>query len=120
VCGKTGTAQRGKNITKKDFQKTYWEKDDALFVGYSPADNPEVLVAAVVEHGGHGASIAMPIVNKVVKAYFDLKAARAAAAQSQAWTPPELLPPKTPQGVAASQDRFLLTTGSTQSPSSPR
>jgi penicillin-binding protein 2 len=120
VCGKTGTAQRGKNITKKDFQKTYWEKDDALFVGYSPADNPEVLVAAVVEHGGHGASIAMPIVNKVVKAYFDLKAARAAAAQSQAWTPPELLPPKTPKGVAASQDRFLLTTGSTQSPSSPR
>lgn len=89
VCGKTGTAQRTNvNNTKKDYQKTYEEKDDALFVGWSPAENPEILVAAVVEHGGHGASVAMPIVNKVVKAYFDLKAARSAEAQSQAWAPP--------------------------------
>jgi penicillin-binding protein 2 len=79
VAGKTGTAQRGLNVIKKDWQKTWEEMDDALFVGFSPPEKPEVLVAAVVERGGHGASVAMPIVNKVVKAYFDLKTARRAA-----------------------------------------
>jgi penicillin-binding protein 2 len=85
VAGKTGTAQRGGvNITKKDHLKAWYEKDDALFVGFSPPQNPEIVAAAVIERGGHGASVAMPIVNKVVKAYFDLKAARASTAQAAA------------------------------------
>ena len=110
VCGKTGTAQRNSvNNTKKDYQKTYEEKDDALFVGWSPAENPEIVVAAVVEHGGHGASVAMPIVNKVVKAFFDLKAARNAEAQQQAWAPLQL-PSADPAGrpTQASPSPFTL------------
>jgi penicillin-binding protein 2 len=80
IAGKTGTAQRGKNVTKKDHLKTWEEMDDAVFVGFSPPENAEIVAGAIVERGGHGASVAMPIVNKVVKAYFDLRAARAAAA----------------------------------------
>lgn len=87
VAGKTGTAQRHLNNTKKDALKTYEEKDDALFVGFSEPQNAEIVVAAVVEHGGHGASVAMPIVNKVIKAFFDLKAARAAQASASAQSP---------------------------------
>jgi penicillin-binding protein 2 len=88
IAGKTGTSQRGGvNITKKDHLKAWYEKDDALFVGFSPPQNPEIVAVAVIERGGHGASVAMPIVNRVVKAYFDLKAARAGTTQAAAEPP---------------------------------
>jgi cell division protein FtsI/penicillin-binding protein 2 len=33
-------------------------------------DNPEILVVTILEHGGHGASIAAPIVRDVIKGYY--------------------------------------------------
>ena len=38
--------------------------DDAWFVGYAPADNPQFIVAAVMEWGGHGGDHAAPIVRE--------------------------------------------------------
>ncbi len=54
VAGKTGTAQSTKG------------KDHAWFVAYAPADNPSVACAVVVEHGGHGGSIAAPIAHDLM------------------------------------------------------
>ncbi|MBE0475532.1 MAG: penicillin-binding protein 2 [Coriobacteriia bacterium] len=54
VEGKTGTAE----VNKKD--------DYALFVGYAPAENPRYVVAAVVEQGGHGGSVAGPAARSVL------------------------------------------------------
>lgn len=71
VAGKTGTAQvfkRSAGIDADELPKE--ERDHAWFVGYAPADNPEVAFAVVVEHGGHGGTTAAPIARKVLEAYF--------------------------------------------------
>ncbi len=42
-------------------------------MGYAPADGstePEIVVVAVIEQGGHGSSIAAPVVRRVMEAYF--------------------------------------------------
>jgi penicillin-binding protein 2 len=47
-------------------------KNTAWFVGYAPSDNPEIVVAALVQQGEHSA-VAVPVVRDVIKAYFDKK-----------------------------------------------
>jgi len=37
-------------------------RDHAWFVAFAPVDDPQIVVAAMVEHGGHGGSAAAPIV----------------------------------------------------------
>ena len=48
-------------------------RDHAWFFGFSPVETPEILVVAVVEHGGHGGSIAAPIVRDMIKGFYFLK-----------------------------------------------
>ena len=60
VAGKTGTAQvvgRGKGSGKRF-------SDHAWFVAFAPKDEPEIVVAVVIEHGGHGGAAAAPVVQK--------------------------------------------------------
>jgi penicillin-binding protein 2 len=73
VAGKTGTAQvvrlkKGPK-TDEDDEIPYEHRDHAWFVGYAPFENPEIAVAVIVEHGGHGGSAAAPIVRKIIDAY---------------------------------------------------
>jgi cell division protein FtsI/penicillin-binding protein 2 len=58
IAGKTGTSQNPPR------------PDHAWFVGYAPADNPEVCFAVLVENAGHGGAIAAPIVGALVRAWF--------------------------------------------------
>jgi penicillin-binding protein 2 len=71
VAGKTGTSQvvkqKGKGPTAYKF------RDHALFVAFAPFENPEVAVAVVVEHGGHGGSAAAPIAGRILRSYFETK-----------------------------------------------
>ncbi|MBN2361032.1 MAG: penicillin-binding protein 2 [Deltaproteobacteria bacterium] len=79
LAGKTGTAQvvkMGKEI-KKLHELDYWERDHAWFVAYAPASDPEIAVAVVNEHSGHGGSHAAPIAANVIRAYFELVRPRA-------------------------------------------
>ena len=46
------------------------QRDHAWFVGYAPTEDPQVAFAVVVEHGGHGGSMAAPIVRQVLEKYF--------------------------------------------------
>jgi penicillin-binding protein 2 len=75
IAGKTGTAQvaamRG-GIVKSE-QLPYALRDHAWFVGYAPANNPEIAVAVLVEHGGHGGSAAAPLTKAVIEKYFSLE-----------------------------------------------
>jgi penicillin-binding protein 2 len=74
VCGKTGSAQRISNTLARSNKALAQElKDNGWFVGFSPCDHPEIVVAALWEAGEHGA-LAAPIVRDVIKAYFDKKA----------------------------------------------
>jgi len=70
VGGKTGTSQViGRNLDGSPID------DYALFMGYAPANNttePQIVVVAVIEQGGHGATVAAPVVRRVMEAYFHL------------------------------------------------
>ena len=72
VGGKTGTAQvfsiKGKMIKSENLP--YPLRDHAWFVAFAPVDDPQIVVAAMVEHGGHGGSAAAPIVKAVMQEYF--------------------------------------------------
>jgi penicillin-binding protein 2 len=72
IAGKTGTAQvfgikQGAKYNENEID--FKLRDHALFISFAPADNPEIAVAVVVEHGGHGGSMAAPIAAQVIKQY---------------------------------------------------
>ena len=72
VAGKTGTAQvvRLKKVPDAEEEEIpYQYRDHAWFVGYAPFENPEIAVAVIVEHGGHGGSAAAPIVRQIIQTY---------------------------------------------------
>ncbi len=74
VAGKTGTAQVGRETERPANAAAKivgWDttQDHAWFAAYAPADDPSIVVVAVVEHGGTGADAAAPIVMKVVEQY---------------------------------------------------
>lgn len=75
VGGKTGTAQvasvKGKMIKSEDLP--YEIRDHAWFVAFAPVDDPQIVVAAMVEHGGHGGSAAAPIVKAVMQEFFRMR-----------------------------------------------
>ncbi len=75
-CGKSGTAQVIGYNTRDRLGKQQQFKDNAWFVGYAPRRNPEIVVAVLVQGGGHGAEAAGPIARDIVKAYYDKKASR--------------------------------------------
>ena len=61
VAGKTGTAE----VAGK--QPHSW------FAAYAPAPDPQFVVVAVVEEGGHGSQVAAPIVRRVLEGLLDLE-----------------------------------------------
>jgi penicillin-binding protein 2 len=56
-------------------------RDHALFAAFAPAEDAEIAVAVIVEHGGHGGSTAGPIAQRVLARYFELKNEPAAELQ---------------------------------------
>lgn len=73
VAGKTGTAENPHG------------KDHGWFVAYGPFDNPNIVVAVIVEQGGFGAQSAVPIGKRILDAAFDLPDPEAEAeAEAQA------------------------------------
>jgi penicillin-binding protein 2 len=75
AAGKTGTAEYcdavafNKNLCIPGNWPTH-----AWTLAYAPFDNPEIAVVAFVYNGGEGASVAGPIVQKTIEAYFEIKA----------------------------------------------
>jgi penicillin-binding protein 2 len=73
VAGKTGTAQvvHLKHVEHlEDDEIPVRFRDHAWFVGFAPVEAPEIVVVALVEHGGGGARVAAPVTQKVLAAYF--------------------------------------------------
>jgi penicillin-binding protein 2 len=78
VCGKTGSAQTASDA----YMKAHHLELNAWFVAFAPKDDPQIVVAALYESGGHG-QFAAQLVRDVMKAYLDKQARikqRAAAA----------------------------------------
>jgi penicillin-binding protein 2 len=73
VAGKTGTAQVRSNKGSVHGGGEGWAwraRPHAWFVGFAPADRPEIAFAVLVEHGGLGAKTAAPIAFAAVAARF--------------------------------------------------
>ena len=66
LAGKTGTAQSGKFVNGK-------ELNHGWFVGFAPADKPSIVVAVMIEFGGHGTRAAA-IASKIIQAYLHVTA----------------------------------------------
>jgi len=73
MAGKTGTSQVMGTTADKIYQKCedmpYERRHHGLFIAYLPASNPKISIAAIVEHGCHGASTAAPIVSALADVY---------------------------------------------------
>ena len=74
IAGKTGTAQVFTVKQNASYNKYNLKKklhDHALFIGFAPVSSPKIAVIAIVEHGGHGGSVAAPMVGKVIKHFLN-------------------------------------------------
>ena len=73
-AGKTGTVQLKTQTLDDDGKKVQPTRkkfnDNAVYVAYAPADNPEIAIAVVTENAGHGGEAAAPVARQVMDAYF--------------------------------------------------
>jgi penicillin-binding protein 2 len=74
IAGKTGTAQvRGfsaSEIYAKCDTRPIHMRHHGWFIGYAPANNPEVVVAVLAEHSCSGSGGAGPLVRSIMYQYF--------------------------------------------------
>jgi len=59
IAGKTGTAQWASD-----------KENHAWFTGFAPFDDPELVITVLIEEGGEGSSVAVPIANEAFSWYF--------------------------------------------------
>jgi penicillin-binding protein 2 len=72
IGGKTGTAQVV--AIKRDSQYLPEKfRDHAWFVAFAPVEKPEIALAVLVEHGGHGGGAAAPIAKRAIEGYMNSK-----------------------------------------------
>ena len=75
VAGKTGTAEYCDDVALKANRCQFGQwPTHSWTLAYAPYDDPEIIVMAFCYNGGEGASVAAPIVARVIKAYYELKA----------------------------------------------
>lgn len=72
IAGKSGTAQviaikQGERYNRNKTLERH--RDNALFVGFAPAQRPAIVVAVMIENGEAGARVAGPVVRKVMDAW---------------------------------------------------
>jgi penicillin-binding protein 2 len=77
-AGKTGTAQRVNVAEDVEYDKNKISKrnlPNAMYIGYAPFDNPEIVIAVAIENGEHGGSTAGPVAKVIMDRYFENKRA---------------------------------------------
>jgi len=74
MAGKTGTAlpPRSAADEKDPADPRDLEASHAWFVGWAPADRPELLVVVIIEHGGVGGKVAAPVARAVMDRSFSV------------------------------------------------
>ena len=99
VAGKTGTAQVAAigAVRLKTHQMDYWVRHHAWFTSFAPAENPEISVVVLNEHGGGGGTDAAPTAMAVIQKYFDLKKEDASSPPPRANQPYVLTLPPAPK-----------------------
>ncbi len=91
-AGKTGTAQvvgirQGEKYD--EHRVAARNRDHALFIAFAPADAPKIVLAVMVENGGHGGSTAAPVARKVIDYWLLGKLPTVYAPSEPGATPPD-------------------------------
>lgn len=75
VAGKTGTAEYCDDVARAANRCQFgaWPTH-SWTVAYAPYEDPEIIVVAFAYNGGEGASVAGPMVERVIRSYFEIKA----------------------------------------------
>jgi len=86
IGGKTGTAQvvrlkQYKHLKEEDIPYKY--RDHAWFTCYAPAEDPQIAITVLVEHGLHGGSNAGPVARALLETYFAEHLQRLADAEEE-------------------------------------
>ena len=77
IAGKTGTAQvvgipQSEKKRMKEHELEYFHRSHAWFTTYGPYKDPQYVITAMVEHGGHGGSAAGKIISKIYDRLLDM------------------------------------------------
>ena len=72
IAGKSGTAQvvaikQGERYNR--LKTAERNRDNALFVGFAPAEVPQIVISVMIENGEAGGRVAGPVVRKVMDAW---------------------------------------------------
>ncbi|HEK1770168.1 TPA: penicillin-binding protein 2 [Pseudomonas putida] len=72
IAGKSGTAQvvairQGERYNRDKTLERH--RDNALFVGFAPAEHPSIVVAVMIENGEAGGRVAGPVVREIMDAW---------------------------------------------------
>lgn len=72
-AGKTGTAQvvsiaQGERYNAKSLKER--QRDNAIYVGFAPYNDPQIVVSVVVENTGGGSTVGAPIARQLMDYYF--------------------------------------------------
>jgi penicillin-binding protein 2 len=74
VAGKTGTAEYCDDVALKANRCQFGEwPTHGWTLAFAPYENPEIVIMAFEYNGGEGATVAAPVVARVMQAYFELK-----------------------------------------------
>ncbi|MGB3751163.1 MAG: penicillin-binding protein 2 [Arcobacteraceae bacterium] len=77
VAAKTGTAQvvgipQSEKVRMKEHELEYFQRSQAWLTTYAPYKKPKYAVTILVEHGGHGGSVAGPMSGKIFDKLIEL------------------------------------------------
>ena len=74
VAGKTGTAEYCDDVALKANRCQFGQwPTHSWTLAYAPFDDPEIIIMAFAYNGGEGASVAGPMVQRMMEAYFEIK-----------------------------------------------
>lgn len=81
VMGKTGTAEiRGRSKKRdedeRDIENWNPRRSHAWFAGWAPAEDPELAIVVLIEHGGSGGRVAWPIAKQILEAHYARRGAK--------------------------------------------
>ncbi len=71
IGGKTGTAEIGTAD-----ENGLYDRQHAWFTCFAPYDDPEIAVSVIVEDGGEGSAYAVPVADRVLRAFFEITGRR--------------------------------------------
>lgn len=81
MAGKTGTAQVSQRarLDEDPSRAWYYNRAHAWFAGFAPAQDPQIAIVVLVEHGGAGGRQAAPIAINILTEYLGNQTTTASA-----------------------------------------